>query len=356
MTKENDSILLSAFDERWKKFRAQHKACRMEFTDEAVHDLRVASRRMLVVLGLAKTIAPHPRVRKARQIIKRMIEDLNELRDVQVMLVETSENIETMPELKPFRKFLKKREAKLMRAAYKRIKQNGLSELSKRIGKIRESLEKEEQANAQFNEQLLEAAHNAYALAGQAYGQVDPLQAASIHRLRLAFKKFRYLIEIIHPLVEGFPSGNFESMHKYQGSMGNIQDAEVFLNSFLEYVKEHSPRTDTESVIRFFNARLKSLVVDFMENKGEIFTFWNFDKPKNEEHKNESLRHTSRNRSGGGESKIRRGRSAPADRKGEGQDEENRPGVMGDGNTNGPDLEQPGSAGHGDGKDTGEQA
>ena len=46
MTKENDSILLSAFDERWKKFRAQHKACRMEFTDEAVHDLRVGHKKI----------------------------------------------------------------------------------------------------------------------------------------------------------------------------------------------------------------------------------------------------------------------------------------------------------------------
>lgn len=354
MTMETDSILLSAFDERWKKFRAQHKACRMEFTDEAVHDLRVTSRRLLAVLGLAKVLVPHPRVRKARQIIKQMIEDLNELRDVQVMLVETSENIEMTPELKPFRKFLKKREAKLMRAAYKRIKQNGLSELSKRTGKIRESLEKEEQASPQFNERLLEAAHNAYALAEQAYGQVDPLQASSIHRLRLAFKKFRYLVEMIHPLVKDFPIGNFENMHKYQGMMGNIQDAEVFLNSFLEYVKEHSPQTDTENVTQFCNARLKSLIVDFMENKGEVFTFWNFDKPQNEEHKNESLHHTSRNRSGGRKPKVRGGQPAPADRKGEGQDEENRPGVMGDGNTDGPDLEQPGSTGNGDGKDTGE--
>ena len=45
-------------------------------------------------------------------------------------------------------------------------------------------------------------------------------------------------------LVKDFPIGNFENMHKYQGMMGNIQDAEVFLNSFLEYVKEHSPQTD----------------------------------------------------------------------------------------------------------------
>ena len=81
----------------------------------------------MAVLCLAKVLVPPPRVRKARQIIKQMIEDLNELRDVQVMLVETSENIEMMPESKSFRKFLKKREAKLMRAAYKRIKQNGLS-------------------------------------------------------------------------------------------------------------------------------------------------------------------------------------------------------------------------------------
>ena len=331
MAPVTDSILLSAFDERWQNFRVQHKACRMEFSNEAVHDLRVSARRMLAILGAARALAPHPRVRKARRELKDLIDDMDELRDAQVMLVEISETLEALPELKPFQKFLTKREAKLMRAAYKRIKQKGLSDLGKRIKKIRESLEEAEQKDAQFNERMLEAVNNAYSLAGQAYGQVDALQVASIHHLRLAFKKFRYLVEMAHPLIKDFPIENFKSMHEYQGMMGNIQDAEVFLASFSEYVEKHSPKSRAENINLFYESKLKSLVAEFLENKGELFTFWDFDKLRNEETKNESVHHTSRNRSGSRKSKIRGGQPAAADGEGEGQNEENSAGLMGTG-------------------------
>src|SRR5688500_11304938 len=117
-----ESPLLSSLDERWKKYRGQYKTCRMEFSEEAVHDLRVTARRMLAILDIARGLTPHARVQKARRDLKDMIEELDELRDVQVLLVEISENIEFLPGLKPFQKSLKKREAKLLRAAYKHIK------------------------------------------------------------------------------------------------------------------------------------------------------------------------------------------------------------------------------------------
>ncbi|HEX2698114.1 MAG TPA: hypothetical protein VHM28_10430, partial [Anaerolineales bacterium] len=44
------ALLLTSLDERWKTYRAQVKTCRKEFSEEAVHDLRVAARRLLAVL------------------------------------------------------------------------------------------------------------------------------------------------------------------------------------------------------------------------------------------------------------------------------------------------------------------
>lgn len=140
MEQPAESHLLSAYDLRWKNYRSQYKTCRIEFSEEAVHDLRVTARRLLAVLDIARALAPHPQIKKVRRVLNDMIEELDELRDVQVMLVEISENLDALPELKVFQKSLKKREAKLLRSAYKHIKQNGLSEMSARIKKIRESL------------------------------------------------------------------------------------------------------------------------------------------------------------------------------------------------------------------------
>ena len=44
------TILLESLDERWRKFRLELKVCREEFSEESVHDLRVAARRSWVTV------------------------------------------------------------------------------------------------------------------------------------------------------------------------------------------------------------------------------------------------------------------------------------------------------------------
>lgn len=278
-----ESPLLSSYDERWKKYRGQYKTCRIEFSEEAVHDLRVNARRMLAMLDIVRGLAPHSRIQKARKDLKVMIDELDELRDVEVLLVEISENLELLPELKGFQKSLKKREARLLRSASKHIKQNGLSELSRRIKKTRESLAELEEHGDGFQARLVETVDNAYSLATQAHAQVDAAQPSTIHSLRIAFKKFRYMVEIVHPYVRNYPAKNFERMHNYQDMMGNVQDAEVFLGSFLEYVEEHAQDLDRENVVNFYTKKLTMLIADFMENKGELNVFWKINQPLQKE-------------------------------------------------------------------------
>src|SRR5688572_28145883 len=120
--------LLGSLEERWKAYRSQYRMCRSEFSDATVHDLRVSTRRLLAVLDLVRAIDPHPRVQKIRRALKNQMDDFDELRDAQVMLVEISDNIENLPQLAHFRKYLKKREASLLRTAYKDIKETKISE------------------------------------------------------------------------------------------------------------------------------------------------------------------------------------------------------------------------------------
>ncbi len=55
-----NTLLLEAIDQRWEKYREQIKTCRREFSEEAVHDLRVAARRLLALVDLIRAISPHP--------------------------------------------------------------------------------------------------------------------------------------------------------------------------------------------------------------------------------------------------------------------------------------------------------
>ena len=64
------ALLITALDGRWENYRVQVKTCRREFSEEAVHDLRVATRRLLAVLDIARALDPNPRLQKTRRFLK----------------------------------------------------------------------------------------------------------------------------------------------------------------------------------------------------------------------------------------------------------------------------------------------
>jgi CHAD domain-containing protein len=226
-TAEVDNTLTAALERRWNEYFARFKTCRQEFSNEAVHDLRVAARRLMAVLDIVRILDPQPRVQRTRRFLKDQLDDLDELRDVQVMLVEISETIERLPALQPFREYLEKREKRLLHIALKQVQASKPSEWSKRIDKIRSAL-KEDSRKPDFQATLLQSVDNAYSRAVQDYAQMDGTQPATIHRVRIAFKKFRYVAEIVIPTLIDQPDNYFKRMHDYQSAMGDIQDVEVF--------------------------------------------------------------------------------------------------------------------------------
>ena len=62
--KAPNQLLLEGLENRWKKYREELNRCRAEFSNEAIHDLRVAVRRLLAFLQLLNSISPRPRLRK----------------------------------------------------------------------------------------------------------------------------------------------------------------------------------------------------------------------------------------------------------------------------------------------------
>lgn len=267
---EAKQLLLDALETRWKKFRAELKTCRADFSEEAVHDLRVATRRLLALFDLYRSILNHIRIQKIRRALKEQLDDLDDLRDTQVMLADISEFIQDLPSLQIFQERLQKNEKKHLRKTRKRIQSRDPSQLKKRIEKISAMLA--DLPAELLREQILTATDERFARVLQAHDAVDLENIPSIHKLRIAFKKFRYTIEIINPLLTNFPATNFERMHAYQSMMGDIQDLEVASQTFAELTDASQP--DLEPVTNHYASRLRTAVFRFVEDKGEAFTFW----------------------------------------------------------------------------------
>jgi CHAD domain-containing protein len=321
-----NALVQAALETRWKNYQAQVKLCRREFSRQAVHDLRVAARRLLAVLTILRVLDPHPRIQKMRRFLKNQLDDLDDLRDVQVLLVLVSETIEQLPRLQPFKDSLEKREKRYLRQAHKKIRALKTPELARRVRKTRQALMRQA-ADEKIGSQLLQAADHAYLMAARLLGQVDAADSATIHRLRLAIKKFRYTVAVVHPLVPDFPEDGLKSMDDYQGAMGDIQDLRVFLDALADFSKRGPASFKPRAVRRFFEQRHAGAIAAFIDDKDKLLTFWRMapDQPFPWEKNHDPVPHPSRP---GGRSRKPRDRRqpAPADQQGP---QEDAPGSQG---------------------------
>jgi CHAD domain-containing protein len=265
-------LLLNALEQRYDKYLKERKRCKEEFSEEAVHDLRVATRRLLAFIELLRALVPQPRLQKLHKAFKVQLDNLDDLRDTQVMLAEISEMIETLPTLKPLQKSLQKQEQRLLKHAARDIRSFKLKEVATRLDKVR-ALVAAPNFAAELTARLFSVVDDIFETVSQRKGRVDPAQPASIHRVRVAFKKFRYMIEIIHPILPRFPQSHLKRMHAYQTLMGDIQDAEVLLHTVREFATAHASY-DPQAVVNFYEHHHAAVIATYIENMNELAYFW----------------------------------------------------------------------------------
>jgi len=266
-----NQLLLDALDKCWKNYRSELKRCRAEFSNEAVHDVRIAARRLLSLIQLLNSITPRPRLQKLSRAFKDQLDEFDDLRDTQVILAEFSETIQELPQLHKVQIYLQAVEENLLKTLRKKLKVIDLFDVSKRIRKTRASIVSE--ADKNLVPQILQAVDDAYLLAKQRYGWVNPAQPATIHRVRIAFKSFRYMVEIIYPLLDGFPEANLKLMNDYQSLMGEIQDVEVIMQTLADFPSDASS-FDPEPVRAYYEHRHTEVTSAYIEKMNQLNDFW----------------------------------------------------------------------------------
>lgn len=278
-TEENSStspinqFLLEAMDQRWKNYRAELIRCRSEFSNEAVHDLRASARRMLALIQLLNFLSPRPRLQKLNRAFKDQLDEFDDLRDTQVVLAEISETIQELPQLQGFQEYLQDTEKKLLKTLRKKLKVIDLFEVSKRIRRMRESLKAESHANGNLVQQILQAVDDAFLSTKQRQNWINPAQANTIHRVRIAFKTFRYMVEIVHPLLENFPSENLKQMHDSQSLMGEIQDVEIIMQALAD-APLHVSTFDPEPVRLYYERCHAEAISAYLASMNWLDSFW----------------------------------------------------------------------------------
>lgn len=266
-------FLLEALDQHWKNYRAELMRCRSKFSNEAVHDLRSSARRMLAIIQLLHFLSPRPRLQRLNRTFRDQLNEFDDLRDTQVVLAEISETIHELPQLRGFQEYLQDSEKKLLKTLRKKLKVIDLFDVSKRVRRMRESLKAEANSNGSLVQQTFQAVDDAFLITKQRQNWINPAQANTIHRVRLAFKTFRYMAEIVHPLLEDFPSDNLKQMHDYQSLMGEIQDVEVIMQALADAPLDISP-FDPEPVRRYYERCHSEAISAYLASTNCLNSFW----------------------------------------------------------------------------------
>ncbi len=301
---DNSEPFLDAFDQHWDDYRKQFKSARKELSAGSVHDLRVAARRFLSLLGILRGLDTHPRAKKLRRLVKKQLNQLDQLRDTQVMLDEVSGRLHTLPQLRLFQGYLQGQMEGLQREARKDIRSSKPSDLKPRLKKVR-AVAKEHSDDTKLLEHLEQAVDEAHGRTIRAFGDLNSQDPVTIHHVRVAFKKFRYMIETIQPLLAGYPADCLERMHDYQDSMGRVHDLTVLLDrirAFQQALPETAPEAasafDAAPVEAYYRQRRRELIRAYFDRKDEFNMFWRAapDRPFPWEQNHEPVHRTPRDR------------------------------------------------------------
>jgi CHAD domain-containing protein len=266
------TLLLEMLDLRSQKFLVCFTVCQSEFSKEAVHDLRVASRRLLTLLEIIESLFLGMKGRKLRRELKRQLDCLDELMDTQVQIAFVEQKLAQGRGVAAFIKYLLHQQAGLQKQVEHTIRAVSIAKQARSLADIRQTAESGLQI-PDMRIRLIGAADRLYENVLNRFARIDPGQTETIHRTRIAFKSFRYAVEIIHPLLARYPAQLLKAMNDYQGLMGDIQDMEVMQN-MLDAFSKAQPGVDISSPLAVVEEYHRLKVTAYLSKKDSLHMFW----------------------------------------------------------------------------------
>jgi CHAD domain-containing protein len=225
---------------------------------------------------LFSQMLPEHTPEKARNILKGELESLGALRDAHVQRIFLQRQLTKFPGLAALLKRLEREEASLVKKASQHVHRFKSIRLEKLVTSLLELL-KVQSRNGQTQRELansaLRCADGAFANVVERYRGINRDDPRTIHRTRVAFKKFRYIVESLPVQLSGYSQSDLRALARYQRRMGNIQDLEVILQRVQGFVEQH-PHARLDRFSRYLLGRRTHAVQSFFTTSSRLLQFW----------------------------------------------------------------------------------
>ena len=273
-----EQALARELERRWTLYRRALKQCQRTFSEKSIHASRIEARRCAAQLTLHRVFAPRRMVEDAQDILKCHLDSFDPLRDAQVQLVLLERECKGMPGAGKLRKLTRKREKRCQRQARRDIRKIKTRRIKRVVALLVEHLRergKNPERMRLDRMAIIRSVETAFTHVLECRRHMQAADPATIHRTRVAFKKFRYMMESMRPLLPGVTPRRLAAMKAFQDVMGELQDTDVFLAQVDKLLARRRVKAGDVSLLRRWLVRRHVRQVNQCLRRADVvFRFW----------------------------------------------------------------------------------
>ena len=201
-----------------------------------VHDFRVSIRRFTTALDLVDRFSPDNTIRRARLVLKEQLSELSNLRDLHVEIVRVGRFLKEVPEMRTFYEDLRSKETRGMKSAKKLPWKANKKFIETAVNRAKIKVNaRRSTTTAETSRKILETGLDvAFDGLSKRLEGVTLSDFTTIHKIRLAFKPVRYMLEMVQPVLK-LDRRQLKTATFLSRMMGQIQDLEVLMKDLVEF-------------------------------------------------------------------------------------------------------------------------
>jgi CHAD domain-containing protein len=269
-----DDSLLSSLNQSWKNFSGAWKSARTKSSEKAIHDLRVNTRRLIAILELAKAVSGDGAIAKLQRRFKKVLKRMGSLRDTQVLLVNLSQ-IQRGGLVGDFKRTLEQKERREIDGIRDELSRGRKQKLSKGVEDVRVGF-----CNLQAKlgrekvhrsiDRVLSSRRNELLKAERTFHRSQPINEDLLHAMRIALKKFRYVIEAAQPLLDDSAKQRAKEMHAFQQLIGESRDVELLRTALEKWANKRGKVIAVVPALDRLQQKRDSLLKKIFESLTEL--------------------------------------------------------------------------------------
>jgi CHAD domain-containing protein len=211
---------------QWNQFCDLREVVLAKSDVDSIHDLRVASRRMRAMVSLFEPFIGVKTVKYTSKELRRVTRELGRLRNIDEAIIYFGTTAETLPALTDMLPVAREEEMRMVTDVLKSFPREGMDRMfRKAVAELTGVVDDDKTLPVYLSETSIQRYQAVYDLLVPA---TIPENVEIRHALRIAIKKWRYLLETLGQVCQQDYSAALSKLKDYQTLLGRLNDMVEF--------------------------------------------------------------------------------------------------------------------------------